>query len=86
MYPQNFIKKILVHFYRVHTVMNVQHGGFKFFVIFIVPWTILSDQNFFYIFWMFFGENRPFLLCPCQKLKIQKKFDHKVEKKLFSQK
>ena len=35
---------------------------------------------------MHFGENRPFLLFPCQKLKIQKKFDHKVEKKFFSQK
>jgi hypothetical protein len=32
---------------RVQTVMNVQHGGFKFFVIFIVPWTILSDQKNF---------------------------------------
>jgi hypothetical protein len=39
----------------VHSVMNVQHGGFKFFVIFIVPWTILSDQkqilNFLDAFW-----------------------------------
>ena len=66
--------------------MNVQHGGFKFFVIFIVPWTILSDQKNFKIFWMHFGENRPFLLFPCQKLKIQKKFDLKVEKNFFSQK
>ena len=32
---------------RVQTVMNVQHGGFKFFVIFIVTWTILSDQKKF---------------------------------------
>ena len=35
---------------------------------------------------MRFGENRPFLLFPCQKLKIQKKFDQKVEKNFFSQK
>jgi len=66
--------------------MDVQHGGFKFFVIFIVPWTILSDQKIFLIFWMHFGENRSFLLLPCQKLKIKKKFDHQVEKKFFSQK
>lgn len=66
--------------------MNVQHGGFKFFVIFIVPWTILSDQKNFKIFWMHFGENRPFLLLPCKKLKIQKKFDQKVVKNFFSQK
>lgn len=71
---------------RVQTVMNVQHGGFKFFVIFIVPWTILSDQKNFKIFWMHFGENRPFLLLPCKKLKIQKKFDQKVVKNFFSQK
>ena len=31
---------------------------------------------------MHFGENGPFLLFPSQKLKIQKKFDHKF----FSQK
>jgi hypothetical protein len=32
---------------RVHSVMNEQHGGFKCFAIFIVPWTILSDQKKF---------------------------------------
>jgi hypothetical protein len=39
--------KAKLSFRRVQTVMNVQHGGFKFFVIFIVPWTILSDQKKF---------------------------------------
>ena len=38
---------IYVNLRRVQTVMNVQHGGFKFFVIFIVTWTILSDQKKF---------------------------------------
>ena len=33
---------------------------------------------------MNFGENKPFLLFPCKKLKIQKKFDHKVVKIFFS--
>ena len=32
---------------------------------------------------MHFGENRPFLLFPCKKLKIQKKFDHKSRKNFF---
>jgi hypothetical protein len=34
--------------------MNVQHGGLKVLVIFIVHWTILSDQkilNFLDAFW-----------------------------------
>ena len=34
---------------------------------------------------MHFGENRSFLLLPCQKLKNQKKFDQKVVKFFFSQ-
>jgi hypothetical protein len=59
---------------RVQIVMNAQHGVFKFFVIFIVPWTILGDQKFFKIFWIDFGENRPFFLFPfsCQKLIFKK--------------
>ena len=37
----SYLNKKYSLYNRVHTVMNVQHGGFKFFVIFIVPWTIL---------------------------------------------
>jgi hypothetical protein len=50
---------------RMHSVMNVQHGGFKYFVIFIVPWTIIGDQKNFLpkIVHFYF----------CQKLKNQKK-------------
>jgi hypothetical protein len=74
-----------MHLSRVHTVINGQHGGLKFFVIFIVPWTIFKLKKKFKIFWMHLGKNRPFLLLPCQKLKNQKKMTKK-SKKNFSPK
>ena len=42
----------MIFHYKSTYRLEAQHGGLKYFVIFIVPWTNLSDQNFFKILWM----------------------------------